>query len=197
LPDDDPDAGVYVLVTPEGPLYPFTRAVRHAWSPLGYLVTGRTDRYSFDVLRPGDPVRVHRPATPVPLTSGERRDWNRMLAYVRVRTGNNALPSTAPATKPAYRELDVDDEGRIWVDRYVAADPVPPPASARERGMPDLGWRERRTFDVFAPEGEYLLTVVIPRNIRVLVRRGDRLWGVQRDDLGVQYVVRYRLTSRE
>jgi hypothetical protein len=48
-------------------------------------------------------------------------------------------------------------------------------------------------FDVFAVTGEFLGTVRLPARATFAAARDDKLWLVQRDELDVPRVVRYRV----
>ncbi len=184
-----------VLMTAEGRRWNFPTAVRYAWSNLGYLVVGRNDEYAFDLQIPGGPVRrIVRDVEPVRIRRAERIQWE---AWTRLfeRRGDETYPPI-PETKPAYRDLYVDEDGRIWVDRYVAA--VKREAKPREPGddRPLSEWREPSTFDVIGPDGSYFGTVVVPENTTIMVRRGDHAWGVHRGEFDEQYVVRFKINRQ-
>jgi hypothetical protein len=91
--------------------------------------------------------------------------------------------------------VSVDADGRIWIDRYVAAVKRNDIKANRPDQPPALTWREPRTFDVFDPAGRFLGTVAAPRNTRFLYARGNQLWGVTRGEFDENYVVRYRLEA--
>jgi hypothetical protein len=104
-----------------------------------------------------------------------------------------------PRTKPAFKTLIAARDGRIWVQRYVPAVRVPWTAederNARdpERPLPRR-YREPIVFDVFEPEGRYVGEVRAPEGFSTRpqpVIRGDSVWAVWRDDLGVNHVVRF------
>ena len=75
------------------------------------------------------------------------------------------------------------------------------PATGAGRGpasnilIPPARWRERPVFDVFEPNGRFLGTVELPIRARFMEARGDHVWAVDRDELGVEYVVRYRIET--
>lgn len=61
----------------------------------------------------------------------------------------------------------------------------------------DLRWNEAsgapRPYDLVSPEGRFLGRIDIPANIRPLLVRDQSLFGTWRDELGVPYIVKYRL----
>lgn len=65
-------------------------------------------------------------------------------------------------------------------------------------GPPVPRFREPVVFDVFEKDGRYLGRVDAPAAFSTWPRpvfRGDNVWGTERDTLGVQYVVRYRIVG--
>jgi hypothetical protein len=97
------------------PLYP--RAF-WAWSPTGDVVRGISREYSFDVVRPdGRVVRIEREHEPVVASRAER-----MALYRAVDRRARQLDSrwtwrgpVVPETKPPYKSIFTDRDGRIWV----------------------------------------------------------------------------------
>jgi hypothetical protein len=81
-----------------------------------------------------------------------------------------------PTVLPPYRFIHIDKTGHIWVDtgRSTGSDAV------------------RFDFLVFTPDGILLGPVAVPKG-RVVEIGEDYILSVREDDLGVQYVVRYRM----
>jgi hypothetical protein len=183
----------FVLMTPDGTMGPFVRETTHAWSPHGYLVVGHTSRYAITLARSGRALRIEREFTPVRVTAPEKSEWEKWRDYFNREDRESKVQVTIPTTKPAFRALDVDEEGRIWVDRYVVAEKRPPRPRAANDKRPQLTWREPGTFDVFEPDGRFLGTVRLPPRTFIYVRRGLHLWGTQRGDLDETYIVRFRI----
>jgi hypothetical protein len=55
-------------------------------------------------------------------------------------------------------------------------------------------------WDVFEPDGRYLGQVVAPEGFSTSPRpvlERDRVWGVMTDDLGVQYLTRFRFDDTQ
>lgn len=106
---------------------------------------------------------------PAPVTSRERRGYRDMVA-----AGSGDSPHRqeylsvlddphVPGLLPAYRSLVVADDGAVWAERYTYG-----------------------TFDVYGPDRVLLGRVEVPVMLTQVV--GDRLVGVWRDELGVEYV---------
>jgi hypothetical protein len=61
---------------------------------------------------------------------------------------------------------------------------------------PARRWREPVAFDVFEPDGRYVGRARAPAGFSMNpapVIRGDTVWAIERDALGVQRLVRYRV----
>ena len=162
------------------------------YSPLGYFVGGVSSRYVVDQLVAGRQVRrITRPYRPVNVPAAERvsiRDGT----IRSIRSANSPdfqwQGADVPARKPAFTGIAVDLEGRIWVQ--VPGESVQRP-SPRE-GQPPY-WTSLFHYDVFQPSGTYLGAVRFPESFSPLMMRGALVWGIERDELGVEYIARYRI----
>lgn len=131
--------------------------------------------------------RVRLEAEPVRVTEElERRAVDRF--YERF-AGEDVSPAilrdirdrleVAP-TLPAVQGVRVSEsDGRVWVE-------VPTPERSGELEEPG-GW------DVFEPDGTYLGRITPPEGFRLEGVRGDTLYGVERDALGVTRARLYRV----
>jgi hypothetical protein len=90
---------------------------------------------------------------------------------------------------PALAYLISGPDGTIWVQR------IDRDAVTEELTMDDLqaGRFGSPEWDVFDPEGTYLGVVEMPAGVVPMRFEGDHLYGVHRDELDVQRVVRLRL----
>ena len=102
-----------------------------------------------------------------------------------------------PDSKPAFSGLLTGSDGRIWVLRdgvaYEVEDPDYDPANPYDT---EIRWRQEQLLDAFQADGTFLGTVILPRDLdwRVpLFLRGDTMWAVMRDELGVQRIARFEL----
>lgn len=190
----NPDGSVSVRSNP----VPFVAFTESVFSPLGYWVGGVSTDYAFTLYRPDRPLRIERSSDPVPVTDGERDDAKARETYAMRRQlpGWRWNGPPVPNTKPPYRNLYAGEDGRIWVLLSQPGVPIP---DVEERGpnrAPPRRFREPVAFDVFEPDGTYLGFVRAPDGFRtfpVPVFRGDRVWAVVADELGVQYVIRFRV----
>ena len=204
LPEETERVPSFTIILPEGYAQPFIPEWDYALSPLDHFVTAHSMRYALNIVRNhGDATRqqvsrIERAWEPVRLTRGERSEWQARADFYTRRTPRGASAGVqVPEVKPAIRAVSSDRDGRVWVDRYVAAVKRTdlPPRPANPDRPPPLTWREPRTFDVFEPSGRFLGTVVAPPQARILWQSGSTVWAVVRGDMDENYVVRYRLIT--
>lgn len=93
----------------------------------------------------------------------------------RTRWEEMSLPDSLPVTDVAV----LDPEGNLWVRHFTAHFSVQGPS----------------TWSVFAPDGVWLGTVDTPARLWVRGFLDDAVYGVYHDELGVEYVRRYRLAG--
>jgi hypothetical protein len=189
-----PDCGI--IYTSDGPYRYFSVATRHAWSPLGYFIVGRNDDYAFEIRAGEVPISVIRPFEAVAVKKEERAQWKGWNDYSDKRANAQGMKPTGatalPESKPAYKDIYVGDDGRIWIHRHAAAveRDLPPRAEGDDR--PLIRWREPITFDVFEPDGSFLGSVVLPWDTLAYVFRDRHMWAVQTGAAGAQ-IVRFRV----
>jgi hypothetical protein len=110
------------------------------------------------------------------------------------------------AALPVVFSLATGPEGTLWAQR------VRPPASIAAEGGDslDIGPTDPELFladvtlrlgspnwDVFDAEGRYLGVVTFPERFDAVRFRGDAVYGMWRDTLGVEYVKRLRIVRSE
>ena len=86
-----------------------------------------------------------------------------------------------PAYLPAVRGVMRAADGTIWLRRF---DPV----ESETGEVMNESW-------VLDAEGAPLARALFPAGVRVAVIDGDTVWGIEMDELDVQYIVRYRLVK--
>ena len=209
MPPQSPIEPAYIVAQREGSTsrnsVPFAPSFAWTFSPLGYFVSARTDRYAV-TLAPSDGrvMRIEREIDPVPVDADERADAE-LVATAGMRmtdpTWRWSGPSI-PSTKPFIRSLAAGDDGRIWVsvarpgERVPEGERAPPPSVqvGEVTRPPEPKWRQPLVYDVFDPNGQFLGRVAAPAKTSFRAMRGDHVWAVRRDSLDVEQVVRYRLT---
>lgn len=167
--------------------------VKAMWtiSPTGTFAVGCPDEFEFDVQRlDGSVIRVRWPG-------GDRVPLGREAQEFLLAAGHPRYPEL----RPAYARLILPADGRVWVwpNRPLFKEPLPP--QVRERtGILDA-WRLPITgaFEVFDSTGAWVGTAPLPEELQYsgfptrnpLVIRGDTIWGITYDSMGVTYVSRY------
>ncbi len=178
---------------------PFSATEEWVLHPDGYFVHGVTNDYRFTLYNPAGPLRVERVVEAPPVAGGEKSEAEAQITRNMRSTQEgwrwNGPP--IPDRKPAYRDLYVGRDGRIWVLASVPGvhgedpdyDPSDPDA------VPDE-WSEPVVFDVFEDDGTYLGRVAAPDGFRrypTPIFDGDQVWATTEDDLGVIRVARFRI----
>lgn len=91
---------------------------------------------------------------------------------------------------PAFASIASGPVGTIWVQHIQAASELSEDELESYNLIEDAGARD---WDVFDAEGRLLGVISMPPRFAPRVFRGDKIYGVWRDDLDVQYVVRLRI----
>jgi hypothetical protein len=177
---------------------PFAPQLQWTLDRGGNVVWGLTDAYEIHTLRAGRPFRITRTVDPVPVGADERAAEEERVKrnMKRVQPNWTWQGPGIPAVKPFFRSLMVAHDGRIWVQ--LSQPGVREPADLTEERAPDAPppidrWVEPLVFDLFEPDGHWLARIAMPERFRPMYMRGDHVWGVQRDEYDVNYVVRLRM----
>lgn len=178
---------------------PFTHGFFWAVHPSGHFLTGLSSDYRLDLERDEGVFRIERNYAPVPVSEGERDHERESL----VRMIRFSVPgwtwdgSRIPDHKPVFEELLVGRDGRIWVRLSTEGQRVENEEHDPENPFSyPVTWRTPIRYDVFESDGTYLGVVVAPDEFSASpepVFDRDYVWGVTRDELGVERVVRYRI----
>jgi hypothetical protein len=186
---------------------PFTGDLVWSLTPDGALLEAVTSRYAVYAFRPHGVLRIERATEPVPVLPEEAEERRSRITrdlqrqYGSWRWNGPEIPDT----KPPLRGLFADDDGRIWVLVSQPGRPVMSAAEAASRtdryGRIPHRYREAPAFDLFDGQGRYLGPVTVPERLAVddphPIARGDTVWAVEENGLGVPTVVRYRLERGE
>lgn len=160
------------------------------------LVAVNTD-YSIEVRRPGGALArvIRKPFERAPVTAADRDAFMELF-----REGWKQMGATPEQIKmaeqmisfgdyyPALARIKAGPGSTIWVQQIKTA------AMAKELGegfSPQDAGGPR--WDVFDADGRYLGVVEFPANFTLMTFDGDVVYGVLRDELDVQYVVRMRV----
>lgn len=163
----------------------------------GRLVSGRLSAYRLEIRdRNGRMGRVvTKSFEPRPL-----RDSDRQALRERIRGVYGSGPLSAEREQmirtmefgthfPAFASLFGGPDGTLWVQQALQVSSFEPHEIA-SFGLHAIAARE---YDIFDREGRYQGTMTPPRGFDPMMAQGEHLYGVQRDDLDVQYVVRLRV----
>ena len=191
---------------------PFSPTALWALTPDMQFISGRSDVYAIHRELPGgERLRIERVATPVPVSDAERSEREERATWSMRRTDPswrwNGPP--IPEVKPYFKKLATGLDGRIWVQLSQPGE-VDPEADSAARATevasasgaaggpppdrpPALRYREPQVWDVFERDGRYLGQIELPHDFTLHAMRGEHVWGVLRDELDVQSVVRARI----
>jgi len=180
---------------------PFAPQLAYAWSWAGSLLSGPSSRYEIHASKAGTkPLTVVRDVEAVPVLPGEADDERAWVTASLRRSFPNWSWSgpDIPAHKPAYAGFWTGYDGQIWVSVYSLGErlALPEPAWDAAPGAPPpplRHYREPNVYDVFESNGTYVGRVRLERGQQIMRMRGNRVWGVLTDSLGVSYVARWRV----
>ena len=171
---------------------PYVPLFVSAISPLGYYVSGDAAHFAIMLeTHDGKPLRIESDRAALTIDALERRE---RYEHIRAKAQEIA-PSDIARTKPFFRHLRVDEDGRIWVwlSQPSVRIPVADTVRAAAAGTSKYTWSEVSVYDVFAPTGEFLGSVRLPERATFAAAKDNKLWLTLTDDLDVPRVVRYRI----
>ena len=167
--------------------------------PTGHFLSALSTAYRINLEQDNGVLRIERNHRPVAVSDDERdRHEQRIVSRMRrVDAGWSWDGPGIPDYKPPFRGFSAGSDGRIWVGLWTEAQRV-----ANEEHDPanpesaPFTWVEPLRYDVFEADGTYLGAVVPPEGFSPSappVFGRSFVWAVERDDLGVERVRRYRL----
>ena len=162
--------------------------------PNGGIVLGTNDRYRFVFHGPdGAPTRiVSIPSEPNMVTEEDKEIFVSTLESLWGEAG--VPPQGIEQLKsgisfedrfPAFTQALSGPSGTLWVQKIRALSEMSAEEKESFNPLQNIGSAE---WDVFDSEGRYLGIVEMPFHYQPLGFEGDRILGVWRDDLDVQYV---------
>ena len=159
------------------------------------------DTYRIGVYGPGGQLErvIDKPFTLTPVTDADQEPMKRALRKAILDQGAPAQMATqlvdtrlhfAP-NYPAFAQMLEGPRGFILVQLIEPVSSL----SDEERENFDFtsGTMASRNWDVFDDQGRYLGVLAMPLRFQPVEFRGDEIYGVQRDELDVQYVVKLRV----
>ncbi|MGH7465841.1 MAG: hypothetical protein ACREK1_11745, partial [Longimicrobiales bacterium] len=177
---------------------PFSPGLQWTLDRAGNVVWAISSEYAIHTMRDGRPFRITRTIEAVPVQAAEKAAAEeRVVRNMRQTQPNWSWQGPAiPDAKPFIGMLIVAHDDRIWVQvRQPGVRQPADPAEEREPGAPPPidQWTEAPVYEVFEPDGTWLGRINAPERFIPLYFRGDHVWGVQRDEYDVNYVVRLRI----
>jgi hypothetical protein len=169
----------------------------------GGLLLGVTDQYRFSLISSDGVLGriVTRAYEPHPVS---QEDIERAVSHLEARWKRMGLsPSTQAELSaqqhfneffPAFRALYVGPSGTTWVQKPK------PPSEIVEGEVAPHTWPSdwaRQDWDVFDPDGRFLGAITMPPRFTPAVFSGDRIYGVSTDELGIPWVVQFRLAKND
>jgi len=159
------------------------------------------DRYSIGVYLPGGQLEriIEKPFQLDPVTEADERPMRD--AFQKLVVGQGAPPQVAKQLAdtrlhfapnyPAFAQMLEGPRGALLVQLFQPISTL----SEEERASFDFqsGAMGSRQWDVFDDQGRYLGALLMPLRFQPVEFRGDEIYGVQRDELDVQYVVKLRV----
>lgn len=163
--------------------YELSPGVLNLFSPRCYwevakddtIIWGYADKYEFKIHN-GDGrliSKIIKDYSPVIITKEERQEW------IRSRYGEQGVPPDVKVSwkqhHNAFRFMNIDDAGRMFVQTYE-----------------ETTYGSGYYYDVFNSEGKYIAKIPLKTQPRVWKR--GKLYTIEEDEDGYQYVKRYKVT---
>lgn len=177
---------------------PFSPGIQWTIDRGGNVVWAITSDYDIHTTQDGRPFRIARMIEAVPVQAAEKADAeeNILRNMRQVQPNWNWQGPAIPDAKPFIGSVIIAHDNRIWVQvRQPGVRQPADPSEEREPGsLPPIDqWPEPPVYDVFQPDGTWLARLQAPERFVPMYMRGDHVWGMQRDEYDVNYVVRMRI----
>ncbi|MBL7084394.1 MAG: 6-bladed beta-propeller [Candidatus Aminicenantes bacterium] len=133
------------------------------------LLYGYPESYELHIFNPEGKIikKIIRDYNPVPVSEAEKEEMRK-----DIRPGRKL---EFPRYHSAFVYFKIDEEGRIFVQTWE---------------KPESG--EEYCFDVFDSDGRYIAK--IPLNFRLAVMKKSKIYTIEEDEDGYQYIKRYKVT---
>jgi hypothetical protein len=129
-----------------------------------------------------------------------QRDKDALMTFLENAWADAGVPAQAIAQLkqnvsygeffPAFATLTTGPAETTWVQHIQAASELSEDEYAAWNPIEDTGGAD---WDVFDAQGRYLGVVTMPRRFAPRIFRGEDVYGVWRDELDVQYIVKLRI----
>jgi len=185
----DSNLNLLMMISKEEEDDSYSRRERKAWRPSLYcvvdqndnIVWGNSKKYEFHILNPeGKLIRkIIKDYEPVNVTEEERERFMERYERARSHLPNFGFKIAFPKYFPAFRDVSVDEEGRIFVGTYE-----------RVENKNNFFY-----FDIFDSEGKYITKIsILARLNSASVWKKNKLYTIEEDEEGFQMVKRYKVT---
>ena len=145
------------------------------------IVWGYSKKYEFYVLNPeGKLIRkVIKDYEPVNVTQEDQERYMERYERILTRLPRSRYKIIFPNYFPAFRDISVDEKGRIFLRTYEKV-------KDKENFF---------FFDVFDSEGKYIAKIPMLVSLnRPFVWKNNKLYTIEEDEDGFQFVKRYKVT---
>jgi hypothetical protein len=161
------------------------------------------DSYRIGVHGPGARLErvIEKPFTLLPVTDADKEPFKRALRKAILDQGAPPQIATqlvdtrlhfAP-NYPAFTQMLAGPFGTIMVQQI---DPLANLSEEERENFDFTSAGGSPRWDVFDDQGRYLGVMMMPEDFQPIRFRGNEIYGVQRDELDVQYVVKLRVTAK-
>ncbi|MDH5468479.1 MAG: 6-bladed beta-propeller [Candidatus Aminicenantes bacterium] len=119
--------------------------------------------------------RITKEFTPVKLS---KKEYKKLMTkwFGKVPTFDR-WDLIIPDNYPPFQLFIVDDEGRIFVKRFM-----------------EVEKSDNHHFDVFDEEGKYITNIILDSKFQFGIFKNKKLFSIEEDEDGYQYVKRYKVT---
>jgi hypothetical protein len=168
------------------------------WALLGdHMLYAVNDRFRIGVHGPDGSLErvIEKPFTRDPVTEADKNTLRDIFQKLFVQQGVPPQVASQLMTRvhiadfyPAFAQVLAGPNGTILVQRIAPLSDL----TAEEREGLDItsGLMAGRDWDVFDAEGRYLGVITMPLRFQPVQFRGSEIYGIQRDELDVQYIVK-------
>jgi hypothetical protein len=177
---------------------PFMARPTSALHPSGVVVGSPAAPYVVYAQHQGQPLRIERVTTPLPVPAAEREQRREQVLY-NMRRNDPAWTWNGPEipqTKPPIIGLTTTLDGALLVSVSMPSEPFEPDAPRVVEGEvppPQLTFRSRLAYEWFGADGSLRGRFTLPRGARLHAMRGSDAWGTVIDSLDIPYLVRWRV----
>jgi len=167
------------------------------------LCFGVNDDYSIEVYSPDGVLEriIRKPFTQTPVSEADQELM--VEAMVELWTSAGVPPQAIPRLRqiisfgeyyPAFAGIQRGPGGTMWVQHIQSPSELTEEERKVFNFIEDIGAKD---WDVFDVEGRFLGVVTMPPRFSPRTIVGNKMYGVFRDDLDVQYAVRMRIVGVE